>query len=64
MSAHFAFEPETVEALATAFDKSWSLISNEPHFDPGNTALVQRRLCACLMQLAADGEHDPFAARK
>jgi hypothetical protein len=55
-----AFKPETVEALATAFHKSWGFISKDPRFAVENPALLQRRLSECLMQLAADGEHDPL----
>jgi hypothetical protein len=60
MSTCYAFQPETVEALATAFHRSWSFISNDPCFVIGNQALLRRRLSACLMQLAADGEGDPL----
>jgi hypothetical protein len=58
MSRNYSFQPEAVEALATAFQKSWSFISNDPHFATEHPALLQRRLSACLMRLAADGEHD------
>ena len=58
MTTNYAFHPKTVEALATAFHKSWSFISNDPRFATENPALLQRRLSAFLMQLAADGEHD------
>ena len=60
MSTNHAFHPETVETLSTAFHKSWSFISNDPRFAMENPALLQRRLSACLMQLAAEGEHDPL----
>jgi hypothetical protein len=59
MSTNYAFHPETVEALSTALHKSWSFISNDPRFAMENPALLQRRRSACLMQLAAEGEHDP-----
>jgi hypothetical protein len=58
MSRNYAFQPEAVEQLATAFQKSWGFISNDPHFVMEDSALLQRRLSACLMRLAADGEHD------
>ena len=32
MSTNYAFGPETVEALAAAFHKSWNFISNDAHF--------------------------------
>ena len=32
MTTNYAFHPKTVEALATAFHKSWSFISNDPRF--------------------------------
>jgi hypothetical protein len=54
------YQPETVEALATAFHKSWSFISNNPRFAAESPALLQRRLSACLMQLALNGEYDPL----
>jgi len=60
MSTDHAFQPETVEALATAFHKSWSFISRDPRFVMENPELLQRQLSACLMQLAANGEHDPL----
>lgn len=60
MNTNHAFHPETVEALSTAFHKSWSFISNDPHFAMENPELLQQRLSACLMQLAADGEYDPL----
>jgi hypothetical protein len=60
MNPNYAFQPKTVEALATAFNKSWSFISNDPRFAAKNPALLQRRLSACLMQLALDGEQDPL----
>jgi hypothetical protein len=60
MSTNQAFHPETVKALATAFHKSWSFISSDPRFALEDQALLQRRLSACLMQLAAEGEHDPL----
>jgi hypothetical protein len=59
-SRNYAFQPETVEALAAALHKAWSFISNDPRFAGKNPALQQRRLCTLLMQLAADGEHDPL----
>jgi hypothetical protein len=54
MNTNHAFHPETVEALSTAFHKSWSFISNDPRFAMENPALLQRWLSACLMQLAAE----------
>jgi hypothetical protein len=60
MSTNYAFQPETVEALATAFHKSWSFMSNDLCFARQDPVLLQRRLSMCLMQLAADGEHDPL----
>jgi hypothetical protein len=60
MSTNYAFEPETVEALATAFRKSWGFISSDPHFDNKDPNLLQRRLAECLMQLAVRGERNPF----
>ena len=60
MSTNHAFQPEAVEALATAFHKSWSFISGDPCFARQDPILLQRLLSMCLMQLAADGEHDPL----
>ena len=60
MSMNHAFHPETVEALSTAFHKSWSFISHDPRFALEDPALLQRRLSACLMQVAMDGEQDPL----
>ena len=60
MSTNHAFHPETVEALATAFHKSWGFISNDPHFATEDPAVLQRRLSAFLMHLAAQGEYDPL----
>jgi hypothetical protein len=60
MNTNYAFQPKTVEALATAFHKSWSFISNDPRFAAESPALLQQRLSACLMQLATDGELDPL----
>jgi hypothetical protein len=60
MSTNYAFQPEAVEALAAAFHKSWSFISDDPCFARRDPILLQRLLSMCLMQLAADGEHDPL----
>jgi hypothetical protein len=60
MSTNYAFQPEAIEALATAFHKSWSFISGDPCFARQDPILLQRLLSMCLMQLAADGEHDPL----
>jgi hypothetical protein len=60
MSTNYAFGPEAVEALAAAFRKSWSFISNDPHFATKDPVLLQRRLAECLMQLAEEGEQDPL----
>jgi hypothetical protein len=60
MSTNYAFQPEAVEALATAFHKSWSFISDDPCFARQDPSLLQRLLSVCLMQSAADGEHDPL----
>jgi hypothetical protein len=60
MSTNYAFGPETVEALATAFHKSWSFISNDPYFATEGPELLQRCLAECLMHLAAEGERDPL----
>lgn len=60
MSTNYAFQPEAVEALATAFHRSWSFMSSDPCFAGQDPILLQRQLSACLMQLAADGEHDPL----
>ena len=59
MSASYAFQPETVEALATAFHEAWRFLLEDPHFAALSETVMQRRLSACLLQLAADGEHDP-----
>jgi hypothetical protein len=59
MNGNYAFQPETVEALATAFRKSWSFISNDPCCASENPKVLQRRLVQCLTQLAAEGEEDP-----
>ena len=60
MSTTCAIKPETVEPIATAFHKSWSFISNDPFFVREDQAELQQRLSACLIQFAADGEHDPL----
>jgi hypothetical protein len=60
MSTNYAFKPEMVKALAAAFSKSWSFISNDPRFATENPTLLQRELSACLMQLAAEGEKNPL----
>jgi hypothetical protein len=60
MSTNYAFKPEMVKALATAFSKSWSFISGDPRFATENPMLLQRELSACLMQLAAEGEKNPL----
>ena len=56
MSTNYAFGPEAVDALAAAFHKSWSFISNDPLFAKRDPKLLQRRLAQYLMQLAAQGE--------
>jgi len=56
MTMNYWFDPEAVEALATAFHKSWSFISNDPLFAKRDPKLLQRRLAQYLMQLAAEGE--------
>jgi hypothetical protein len=60
MSTNYAFHPKTVEALATAFHKSWSFLSIDPLFAAKSPSLLQQRLSEYLMELAADGEHDPL----
>jgi hypothetical protein len=60
MSTNYAFQPEAVEALATAFHKSWSFISEDPCFARQDPNLLQRLLSMCLMRSAADGERDPL----
>ena len=59
MNTNYAFQPETVEALATAFREAWDFLLTDPHFTVLSKTVLQRRLSACLMQLAADGEQDP-----
>jgi len=34
-----------------ALHKSWSFISDDPHFAMENPALLQRRISACLMEV-------------
>jgi hypothetical protein len=63
MSTNYAFQPEAVEALATAFHKSWSFISDDPCFARQDPILLQRLLSMCLMQLAAGGEHAPCSSQ-
>jgi hypothetical protein len=60
MSTNYAFQPEAVKALVTAFHRSWSFMSNDPCFAGQDPILLQRQLSTCLIQLAADGEHDPL----
>jgi hypothetical protein len=60
MSTNYAFQPEAIEVLATAFHRSWSFISRDPCFARQDPILLQRLLSRCLMQLAADGEDDPL----
>jgi hypothetical protein len=59
VSTNYAFPPETVEALATAFHEAWDFLLTDPHFAVLSKTVLQRRLSACLMQLAEDGEQDP-----
>ena len=56
----YAFQPEAVEALAAAFQKAWRFVSHDQHFATVDEALLKRRLAACLMELSAEGEHDPL----
>jgi hypothetical protein len=56
MNTNYAFGPETVEALATAFHKSWSFISNDPYFATEDPVVLQRRLAECL-RLAPNRGH-------
>jgi hypothetical protein len=58
MSTKHALQPQTVNALAEAFHISWGFISKDSHFATKSPALLRQRLSECLMQLAADGEHD------
>jgi hypothetical protein len=44
VSTNYAFGPETVEALAAAFHKSWNFISNDVHFATEESLLLQRQL--------------------
>jgi hypothetical protein len=60
MTMDYGFDPEAVEALATAFHKSWSFISNDPLFAERDPKRLQRRLAQYLMQLAAKGERSPL----
>src|ERR1700730_2855317 len=60
MTINYGFDPEAVEALATAFHKSWSFISNDPLFAKRDPKLLQRRLAQYLMQLAVEGERSPL----
>ena len=56
MAGDYAFQPETVEVLAAAFDRSWRFVSADPRAAPHD--VLRRRLAAYLLQLAADGEDD------
>jgi hypothetical protein len=47
MSMNHAFHPETVEALSTAFHKSWSFISHDPRFALEDPALLQAATRTC-----------------
>ena len=60
MSTNYAFDPEAVEALAAAFEKSWSFISNDPLFAKEDSRLLQRSLAQYLMQLTVEGDRNPF----
>ena len=60
MSTNHAFQPETVEALAMAFQRAWRFMAQDLHFTRTDPALLQARLAACLMELCADGENDPL----
>jgi hypothetical protein len=64
MTSNHAFQPETVEALATAFHEAWRVLLKDPHFGVLSKTVLQRRLSAHLMQSAADGEHDPSRLAK
>jgi hypothetical protein len=64
MSTNYAFQPETVEALATAFDEAWRVLLQDPQLGVLSKTVLQRRLSAHLMQLAADGEDDPWRLAK
>ena len=55
-----AFQPETVEALASAFQMSWQFLSRDPHFAAIDKVPLQHELSLCLFDLAADGERDPL----
>ena len=59
MITSYAFQPETVEALASAFGKSWQFLSRDPNFAAVSNVALQHELSLCLFELAADGEHDP-----
>jgi hypothetical protein len=64
MSSNYAFQPEAVEALATAFHEAWCVLLKDPHLGVLSKTVLQRRLSAHLMQSAADGEHDPLRLAK
>jgi hypothetical protein len=64
MNTNYAFQPETAEALATAFHEAWRFLLKDPRFAALSQTVLQRRLSACLLQLAADGEHDPSRLAK
>ena len=63
MMTNHAFQPEAVEALAAAFQKAWRFVSHDQHFAVVDHALLKRRLAACLMELSAEGEHDPCGSQ-
>ena len=60
MMTTYAFQPETVEALASAFQMSWRFLSRDPHFAAIDKVVLQHELSLCLLELAADGEGDPL----
>ena len=60
MVTTYAFQPETVEALASAFQMSWQFLSRDPHFAAVSEVPLQHELSLCLFDLAADGERDPL----
>ena len=60
MSGDYSFQPEIVEVLASAFDRSWRSVSTDPRFARLDPDVLQRQLAAHLLQLTSDGEVEPL----
>ncbi len=58
-----AFEPIAVRTMATALDEAWAIIEGNGKANRHNPQEVRLALARCIIELAADGNHDTATLR-